>query len=160
MIDRSPRGAGSAALARWSVLVSFAVGLSACVDHSDASSSSTDIAKPAASENVTTDTARLGAAQASAARMEVAPGVERACRQICDRSRQLNCNSVDKCLPNCMAMGSATPCTNEIQDFYRCLVGQPVQNWECAPDGVAAIRAGFCDSEQGRTVVCMETKMR
>jgi len=95
----------------------------------------------------------------SAVRVEIAPSLERSCRQICDRTRQLKCANVDKCFPNCLAMGSATPCTDEVLGFYECLVGQPLQNWECAPDGVAAIRKGLCNAEQGRTIACMETKL-
>ena len=101
----------------------------------------------------------VAARAVGAARIEITPSVERSCRQICDRSVLLRCASVDKCLPNCLAMGSATPCTDEILRFYDCLVAQPVQNWECAPDGVAAIKRGLCDAEQGRTVACMEAKL-
>jgi hypothetical protein len=57
-------------------------------------------------------------------------------------------------------MGSQTPCTDEMLGFFQCLVGQPLQNWECAPDGVAAIRKGLCQGEQSRTVACMQEKMR
>jgi hypothetical protein len=96
---------------------------------------------------------------ASIARVEVPVSLERSCREICDRSRRLNCENVNKCMPNCLAMGSLTPCTDKITGLYQCLVGQPVQNWKCAPDGVAAIQPGFCDKEQGETVACMEAKM-
>jgi hypothetical protein len=94
------------------------------------------------------------------ARVEVSQSLERSCREICDRSRRLNCENVAKCMPNCLAMGSLTPCTAEVSSFYDCLVSQPPQNWSCAPDGVAAIRAGYCDKEQGETVACMEAKMQ
>jgi hypothetical protein len=97
---------------------------------------------------------------ASLARVEIPAILERSCREICDRSRRLNCENVAKCMPNCLAMGSLTPCTEKITTLYQCLVGQPVQNWACAPDGVAAIQKGFCDKEQGDTVACMEAKMR
>jgi hypothetical protein len=44
--------------------------------------------------------------------------------------------------------------------FYGCLVAEPLEHWECAPEGVAAIRDGFCQAEQRATVTCMEAKMR
>ena len=91
---------------------------------------------------------------------DVSPDIERSCRQICDRSRRLQCANTDKCMPNCLAMAQATPCSSEMRSLYECLKGQPIQNWECAPDGVAAIREGFCDGEQGRTVACMQAKMQ
>jgi hypothetical protein len=49
--------------------------------------------------------------QTSVARIEVSPGLERTCRQICDRSHLLKCENAAQCMPNCLAMGSATPCT-------------------------------------------------
>jgi hypothetical protein len=99
------------------------------------------------------------ASAAPITRVEISPSLERSCRTICDHSRRLGCENTAKCLPNCRAMGSATPCTEPILAMYQCLVAQPVQNWECAPDGVAAIRVGFCDAEQGQAVACMKAKM-
>jgi hypothetical protein len=92
--------------------------------------------------------------------IEVPPSLERTCRQICTRSQQLSCQKSEQCLPNCLAMGSQTPCTDQMLAFFRCLVAQPLANWECAPDGVAAIRDGFCMEEQGKTVACVQAKMQ
>lgn len=61
---------------------------------------------------------------------------------------------------NCIAMASVTPCSEALQSLYRCLVDQPLTHWECAEDGVAAIRDGFCDAEQGQAAACMEAKMQ
>jgi hypothetical protein len=116
-----------------------------------------DSSAESASASAAVETARP---PASVARVEIPASLERSCREICDRSRRLNCLNVAKCMPNCLAMGSVTPCTEKITTLYQCLVGQPVQNWACAPDGVAAIQKGFCDKEQGETVACMEAKMR
>jgi hypothetical protein len=55
-------------------------------------------------------------------------------------------------------MGSLTPCSDPMAALYGCLAGQPLKNWECAPDGVAAVRVGFCDIEQRRAVECMESQ--
>jgi hypothetical protein len=97
---------------------------------------------------------------AQLARVEVPVEVERLCRAMCDRSRLLNCESTAKCMPNCLAMGSITPCTTEILGMFSCMTGEPEQNWQCGADGVAAIRSGFCDKEQGIVVACMEARMR
>lgn len=55
-----------------------------------------------------------------------------------------------------MAMGSLTPCTDRVGQLYKCLAREPVAHWECATDGVAAIRDGFCDREQGDAIDCMK----
>jgi len=80
------------------------------------------------------------------------------CRAICDRSRTLKCKNADECMSHCTGMATVTHCQGVMTAFYQCLLGRPVQDWECAEDGVAAIREGFCDSEQGRVVSCMESK--
>jgi hypothetical protein len=92
--------------------------------------------------------------------VQIPASLERSCREICERSSRLNCENTPKCMPNCLAMGSVTPCTREMTAFYRCLVAEPLPHWQCAPNGVAAIQPGFCDDEQRRTVACMEAKMR
>jgi hypothetical protein len=86
--------------------------------------------------------------------------LDKLCTQICDHSRVLKCKAPDVCKPNCLAMASLTPCGDEFRAFYGCLVGQPSQNWECSEDGVAAIREGFCESQQSRVAACMNAKMQ
>ncbi len=134
-----------------------AVALLACTKGEDATTSTSSESKAAAASSSEHSSVSPAAATA---RLEIAPSLERSCRQICDRSVRLKCSNVDKCFPNCLAMGSATPCTDEMLRFFDCLVAQPLQNWECAPDGVAAIKRGLCDPEQSRTVACMEAKVR
>jgi hypothetical protein len=129
----------------------------ACSRNDSATQSSAALS---ASGSAAVATPAPAAPQASIARVDIPPSLERSCREICERSRRLNCVNVAQCMPNCLAMGSLTPCTQKITTLFQCLVGQPVQNWECAPDGVAAIRKGFCDSEQRETVACMEAKMQ
>jgi hypothetical protein len=90
---------------------------------------------------------------------ELAASIQRVCNDICDRSRQLKCQHASECMPNCLAMRTATPCTQQVTALYDCLVKQPVQNWECAEDGVAAIREAFCNKEQEATIACMEAKV-
>jgi hypothetical protein len=84
----------------------------------------------------------------------------RQCKQICDRSRELKCSHAGECEPNCVASAANTPCKEQFLAFYGCLSGQPLQNFRCEEDGVAAIREGFCDKEQAATAACMELKMQ
>jgi len=88
------------------------------------------------------------------------PEIERACIAICERSQQLKCSHASECMVNCLAMATVTPCTAEMTAFYQCLLKQPIKNWECDEDGVAAIRQGFCDKEQEKTVLCMDKKVK
>ena len=61
---------------------------------------------------------------------------------------------------HCLAMASATPCSQQISEFYACLAVQPAARWQCDNEsGVAQIREGFCEKEQAQSVSCMETKM-
>lgn len=90
----------------------------------------------------------------------VSSDVAKACAYICKQSDDLKCEHASRCLRNCLAMGTLTPCADQTTSFYGCLVHQPTQNWKCDEKGVAAIRAGFCDAEQERVVVCMESKMQ
>jgi hypothetical protein len=87
------------------------------------------------------------------------PAVQEACRTICERSRQLTCKNAQECLPNCLGMASLTPCSEPISEFYRCLVREPLEHWECDEDGIGSIREGYCDSEQARAVSCAEAKL-
>ncbi|HYO93627.1 MAG TPA: hypothetical protein VER33_03900 [Polyangiaceae bacterium] len=57
-------------------------------------------------------------------------------------------------------MAAHRPCTDPIAATYACLVQQPVASWECAENGVAAIREGFCEGEQARTVACLQAQVR
>lgn len=85
--------------------------------------------------------------------------VKDACGSICERSAVLKCKNADQCLVNCLAAASGTPCNPEFLGFYRCLVPQPIANWECAEDGVAAVIPGVCDAEQQRAIQCMKAKV-
>jgi hypothetical protein len=89
-----------------------------------------------------------------------ARAIEQSCNSICERSRKLNCARPQDCMPNCLAMAIGSPCADEFTAFYRCLVQEPVEHWECAEEGVAAIREGFCEKEQERAVGCVEAKAR
>jgi hypothetical protein len=114
---------------------------------------------PAASAGVSA--ASLPAPAASPSELvAVARELEKTCAAICERSRTLKCKSREGCVPNCLAMAAGTPCSAQFALFYGCLVKEPVEHWECDPEGVAAIREGFCDKEQERALACMEAKAR
>jgi hypothetical protein len=104
-------------------------------------------------------TASSPASASSAAREPLPPAVSELCRSICERSQVLKCKNADQCLVECVTTGTETPCNAEFQAFYRCLVPQPAQNWECAEDGIAAIKPGLCDEQQERALQCMEAKV-
>lgn len=150
MVGHSMRKVLEPGMLTKAILGSLAL-VSAC---SRAEPSTTDTPAPSASTQ-----AHIAPAGVPMGRLDVSPALERSCREICDRSRELKCEHAAKCMPNCMAGASMTPCNEPMATFYRCLVQQPVQNWQCGRDGVAAIRDGFCDREQGEAVACMQSKM-
>jgi hypothetical protein len=82
------------------------------------------------------------------------------CTAICERSRKLRCKNTAECEHHCQAMGLVTGCNEQMVALYRCLGEQTLDHWECAEDGVAAIRDGFCELEQEKAVACVETKAK
>lgn len=80
----------------------------------------------------------------------------RLCTSICENSRTLKCKNASECQSNCQGMGSLRPCLQQVAAFYRCLASEPADHWECAEDGVAAIKEGYCNAEQAGAVVCLE----
>lgn len=89
---------------------------------------------------------------------EAARLIESQCTSICQRSSSLHCAHAENCTPNCLAMAVGTPCSAEFSALYRCLAREPAEHWECADDGVAAVREGFCEKEQEAVVGCMEAR--
>jgi hypothetical protein len=101
------------------------------------------------------------AAPANAWSLDVAAAraVEKSCTDICERSRTLKCKgSADDCMKSCIGMAIGTPCRDAFTALYACFGREPAEHWECGEDGIAAIREGFCEKEQERTVTCMEEK--
>jgi hypothetical protein len=135
--------------------------LSAC----NRANSASEPSKAEASVSVEASAGALAVAPANREQLtiphaEITIEVQGECKQICNRSRQLKCKHEDQCMSNCIAMATVTPCSESLHGMYRCLVNQPLANWECADDGVAAIKDGFCDREQSQAVGCMEAKMQ
>lgn len=80
------------------------------------------------------------------------------CPTICTRTTTLACGPLDNCLRACAELRSADKCGEELESFLRCSATHPVEHWECDPDtGAAAIKNGFCDTEQGAVVACLQT---
>ncbi len=98
-------------------------------------------------------------ARAAPASNTMPSDVQRTCAEVCKRSADLRCSQAAQCEPNCTAMAVGTPCGRPMAALYTCLVKQPLQHWECAEDGTAAIRDGFCDKEQENVVHCMDANM-
>ena len=143
----------SSANGAWCTIAIFLVFSSGACDHKDSAAPSTD----AAFDAPVTVSAAVGAPQ----RIPVPPDVAGICNDICNRTRPLKCKQADECLSNCIGMGSSlTPCQQPINAFLRCLMAQPVENWECGEDDVAAVRIGFCDKEQEAVADCMNSKMK
>jgi hypothetical protein len=47
-------------------------------------------------------------------------------------------------------------CTEQIKRVYGCLVTKPETAFECDDDGMAAVKDGHCDREQGQFVKCLQ----
>jgi hypothetical protein len=52
-------------------------------------------------------------------------------------------------------MGSAEVCKDELRAATACMLAHPASDWECSPQGLAAIKSGICDSEQQKVMNCM-----
>jgi len=78
------------------------------------------------------------------------------CQQVCAASEKLHCSRAKACEPNCIAMASAGTCDSQLAAFYECLKIQPSEHWECMEDGSAAIREGYCESEQAGFARCVQ----
>jgi len=83
-----------------------------------------------------------------------------ACDEICGRSRALACARKEDCLQGCFDMAGIEGCTAAFERLYSCLAAEPVAHWECAEDGVAAIRDGYCEKEQAGAARCVEAKTK
>lgn len=125
-----------------------------CIDHKAQAGIAPDAVAPPPAEQVARKEQKVAAQRETSS--VGASELAQACRDICQHSRRLNCIHADECATNCFGMGSVPSCQTQFAAFYRCLVGQPNQNWRCDEDGMASIREGFCDREQQRAVECVE----
>lgn len=85
------------------------------------------------------------------------PATDDPCPTICSRTTTLECGPLANCLRGCAEMRSADKCGDELKGFLRCSAAHPVEHWECDPEtGSAAVRDGYCNSEQGAVVACLQ----
>ena len=123
------------------------------------------------------DSAKGGAATSSAPLLPSAPAApqsnapsplpapdsatRKSCAVLCERSVALKCKNPEGCLPNCLAMGSATPCNEPMSALFSCLVKADISRFECDDEtGFAQIREGYCEQEQASATRCLEAKLR
>jgi hypothetical protein len=80
------------------------------------------------------------------------------CSIICLRSKDLRCSiGPDDCLTACKEMQDVPVCKAEMQEVVGCMVTKPPKDWECSEEGIAALKDGVCDDEQGRFMTCIMT---
>lgn len=53
----------------------------------------------------------------------------------------------------CASMTSGI-CSKEIGAALECFSKQPVEHWECGPEGLPAIKSGYCEAEQAASAEC------
>ena len=83
------------------------------------------------------------------------------CAVLCERTADLKCKHPEACLPNCLAMASATPCNEPISALFSCLTKAEIGHFQCDEQtGFAQIREGYCEQEQANAARCMEAKMQ
>ena len=80
------------------------------------------------------------------------------CGAICERTRALACKRAGACADNCRTMLAVAGCKEEMAAVIGCFAREPTDHWECDDQGEPAIKAGFCDREQGRFVTCVEKR--
>jgi hypothetical protein len=73
---------------------------------------------------------------------------------------QMTMLHADECATRCSLMAAAPVCHDLVMRLFACLTVQPIDHWECDPDGMAAIREPYCSAEQANTVACLEVEMK
>ena len=85
-------------------------------------------------------------------------GAESPCPAVCELSAKIGCPApAIECQRGCQEMLAGPHCRGQMRAFMRCLKNEPPEHWECGDQGVAAIKAGFCDREQREYAVCLRT---
>jgi hypothetical protein len=78
------------------------------------------------------------------------------CGALCARSRELACAKQAECGKLCAEMVAMPACGSQLVAALACFGSRPASDWECDPDGIAAIKDGFCEGEQARFASCLE----
>ncbi len=82
------------------------------------------------------------------------------CQGICQRTKALGCGSVAECLSACAKVNDGSICAEEMSAFMDCALTHPAKHWECTDNGVAAIRNGYCDTQQLAFIRCAQATVR
>ena len=61
-------------------------------------------------------------------------------------------------MEGCLQMAGVPGCSQPFEQLYSCLAAEPVAHWECAEDGMGAIRDGYCEKEQSAAANCTAGK--
>jgi hypothetical protein len=79
------------------------------------------------------------------------------CDKFCTTANSLKCpNTPMNCVAACQQLITAVPkCQTQLEAVVNCSANQPVSNWECAADGEAEIKDGFCDPEGQAAAICI-----
>jgi hypothetical protein len=78
------------------------------------------------------------------------------CTEVCDRTTKLGCGARQACLDDCAQANDGSVCGAQMSAFMACALTHPVEHWECTESGVAALRQGYCDTEQQTFVGCFQ----
>lgn len=78
------------------------------------------------------------------------------CEHVCAHTAQLACSAHAACAASCAEMHSSVQaCAPRLEAFLRCLLSRPLTDFECDDDGVASVKDGPCDHEQGAVAQCL-----
>lgn len=78
------------------------------------------------------------------------------CERVCAHTAPLACSEQAECAASCAEMHrSVQTCKPKLEVFLRCLVSRPLTDFECDDDGIASIKDGPCDLEQGAVAQCL-----
>lgn len=145
-------------------LVGFGPILSSSCDKKSANDSPPE-PKLTSSASASGTPAPAAALSASVAPLKLAPAAASArasdptlCPSLCVHTARQRCGAGEReCLTACEQMLDAPICTELIQAAYRCMAAQGNDAFECGDDGIAAIKDGLCDQEQGAVARCLRS---
>lgn len=83
--------------------------------------------------------------------------LKRACADICEKTRPLNCGPVALCQQTCLGSFGLPVCPREMEKFLSCTHRTSVESFECDETGTAILKGAACDAEQGRLVACLNS---
>jgi hypothetical protein len=136
----------------WVTLLTFGCSRNESTTAQAAPTASTHITAQLAA-GVATNTPQPAAAPAT---RSIAAKPSSLCEKVCERTRDLRCKDHHGCLANCTMMAAMQPCDEQFAAFYGCLAQETLSHWECSPEGVPAIRDGYCEKEQAAASSCLE----